>query len=101
MCSEQRSLQLRISFSFCFLFLPQQQFSENKSYAWTHKGMRLMQDGATSNAVRKTVNLLQPDRINGLAIQITDLNRMAISTLCTRDTINYLTSETDTTRRGA
>ena len=24
-----------------------------------------------------------------------------LSTLCTRDTINYLTSETDTTRRGA
>ena len=24
-----------------------------------------------------------------------------MNTLCTRDTINYLTSETDTTRRGA
>ena len=26
---------------------------------------------------------------------------VVLSTLCTRDTINYLTSETDTTRRGA
>ena len=28
-------------------------------------------------------------------------NHCVVITLCTRDTINYLTSETDTTRRGA
>ena len=65
MYSEQRSLQqfLRISFSFCFLFLPQhmegssEHFSEKQSYAQTHWGMRLMHDGATSLTERKTVNL--------------------------------------------
>ena len=39
-------------------------------------GMRLLHDGATSHTARKTVNLLQANRVSVLAIQITDLNRI-------------------------
>ena len=71
-------------FSFChkFLFLPQyshkgkKNSQKYKSYARTHRGMRLLHDGATSHTARKTVNLLQANRVNILAIQITDLNRI-------------------------
>ena len=82
MCSKKRSLQqfLRTSFSFCILFLPQYMkgrtvLRKNKSYAQSHMGMRLMHEGATSRTARKPVNLLQANRVNVLAIQITDLNQ--------------------------
>ena len=52
---------------------------EKKTYAWTHRGMRLKHDGATSHTARKTVNLLQANIVNYLAIQIMDLNRPYLS----------------------
>ena len=80
-CSEQSFSEqfLRVS-SFCFLFLPQHMTGRTvlrkKSYAWTHMGMHLTHDGATFQTARKTVNLLQANRVNYLAIQIIDLNHI-------------------------
>ena len=77
MCSEQRSLQ---HFRFVSLFATAHEgknnSQKNKSYARTHRGMRLVHDGATSHTTRKTVNLLQANTVNYLTIQITDLNQI-------------------------
>ena len=49
---------------------------KNKSYVRTDRGMRLTHEGATFHATRKTVNRLQANRVNYLAIQIIDLNQI-------------------------
>ena len=49
---------------------------KTKSYARTHRGMRLMHDSVMSHTACKTVNLLKANRVNVLAFQITHLNRI-------------------------
>ena len=80
--SEQKSLQqfLRISFSFCFLFPTahkgKNSSHKNKSYRRSHRGMRLLHDGAMSHTACKTVKLLQ---VNNDTYHLSKSNRPDLS----------------------
>ena len=59
--------------------------------------MLLTHEGATFNAARKTVNLLQANRVNYLATQIIDLNQidhicpyLGHYQLCRKETVPFL-----------
>ena len=77
MCSEQRSFQQFLLFS---LFATSHEGKNNsqkiKLYAWTHRVMRLMHNGATSRTCTVRMTATVANRVNVSAIQITGLNRI-------------------------